>query len=890
MEKHAQPVRAAEDPPPGGTPLHSDFVLRDGVRAPRFGPKPTYRSLFAMWMQAPSAAVRWLLHGGDEPDHFLGPVRWLFGRELVVYLRSIALYSAFGEELDHRDWMRPELIDLSREPCEEGAFWFDYVSDTGDSQLVMYNIASLLLSDLYLDESDQADKPQRIRFDGGATRLPRGRFAFFGGDTAYHVADVPTLERRVCAPVTWAYREWLRRVGPEQRRDQRHVFAIPGNHDYYDSLIGFNKLFRGPDNARVPLADFHRTQHASYVALQLPFDFVFLGLDSQHGRMDLRQQSFFRGVLAERGMRRLIVATPEPPVVFDVVHPQWVEPFKALQLPRPFADGRYPPADMLHLDMAGDVHHYARYTDDRVPNYGQLVAGGGAFLHPTQTSWAPPSPAAEGPTQAPATTAVATAAEPPEPPTWPPRAAKLYPSIADSRQATAARLLCPWIILRGGGAFLLGALSAATAYLGLALGPGMHRVFVDVVVPKLAQLSRHVADWGAPLSLQTPVLLGLESVVEASGIDVGERTQLAGTEWGAVGVILFLIVFVYLSSRRLFARASALDESHREAVPPRRYALMCVATVVSFAALGFLHYGRVLRDGLPLAPFLSSFLLLAYLAPLPLSVLWVVKYLATIPKQAKVRRIEGSDSIPRYLALSFGIGSASLGLLGYGSNSVAAFALDLGAMTALSFSFLLPIGLGLSQGAQRSFRFRLLYAALGLCFGVFQVALPLSLSLWARPAGAAAILLTALSLELLTLWLFRRWPNRYLLLVAFLATGSICLALSVSNLRLSPVDGQSFVVALIAGGLFTCIWLGFYLAVALSFGAHNNEAGGAARLDGFRHFVRIKVEADRITGYVIGFERPEVEVVDGDDAARVLQARLVDRFELHAQPRGGRRS
>ena len=115
--------------------------------------------------------------------------------------------------------------------------------------------------------------------------------------------------------------------------------------------------------------------------------------------------------------------------------------------------------------------------------------------------------------------------------------------------------------------------------------------------------------------------------------------------------------------------------------------------------------------------------------------------------------------------------------------------------------------------------------------------------------------------------------------------GSIILTLMAAELR--PVDGRAFGVAFLAGGSFACIWFGFYLAVALGFGAHNNEAGGAARLDYYRHFIRFKLEPERITGFVIGFDKPAPEL-EGNTAPKseqLLQIKLVERFELTRTPR-----
>ena len=220
----------------------------------RIGPKPRFPTFSAMLRAEPVKTLRWLLWGGGEHAAFFrGPVRWLFGRDLLVNLRSIAVYGAFGAELDHRDWMSSEPIDLSQERCEADGFWFDYLADCGDGQLAMYDIACLLLGDLFVDELDVGAV---VSVNEGRVRLPRGRFMFMGGDTAYHVADDATLEERVCTPFEWALDtrvlgEWARTTETEPR--ERLVFGVPGNHDYYDSLIGFNRLFRAPDNPRLAM-------------------------------------------------------------------------------------------------------------------------------------------------------------------------------------------------------------------------------------------------------------------------------------------------------------------------------------------------------------------------------------------------------------------------------------------------------------------------------------------------------------------------------------------------------------------------------------------------------------------------------------------------------------
>jgi hypothetical protein len=119
----------------------------------------------------------------------------------------------------------------------------------------------------------------------GGKLLPRGKFLFIGGDTSYHIADYPTLVRRVQSPFWWAYRDLNPGVLDKQLLDdpRRPIFGIPGNHDYYDALDGFNRQFRRPcseecqpnsekDLPQLSIPSFKRIQQGSYVALKLPFN------------------------------------------------------------------------------------------------------------------------------------------------------------------------------------------------------------------------------------------------------------------------------------------------------------------------------------------------------------------------------------------------------------------------------------------------------------------------------------------------------------------------------------------------------------------------------------------------------------------------------------------
>jgi hypothetical protein len=63
------------------------------------------------------------------------------------------------------------------------------------------------------------------------------------------------------------------------------------------------------------------------------------------------------------------------------------------------------------------------------------------------------------------------------------------------------------------------------------------------------------------------------------------------------------------------------------------------------------------------------------------------------------------------------------------------------------------------------------------------------------------------------------------------------------------------VVAGLVGAVFSCIWFGWYLGIAfLIFDGHNNEVGGAVRIENFKQFIRFRLTENTLTGYVIAVD------------------------------------
>lgn len=451
------------------------------------------------------------------PGKFEQPVGRLFGRQLVANMKWILLYVAFKGKLDHRDWMSPEVIPFE---TDEKEFWFDYLADTGDGQKAVYSVAYLCMSDLAVgrnpkpgDDAEFVVEPDAARLEAeGWMLLPRGDFLFVGGDTGYHIADYGTLASRFQNPLWWAFRDPFDAGARSIRAGApRGLFGIPGNHDWYDSLDGFNRQFRRPstgDGARragrapqLMLPTFERRQDASFVALRLPFDWWLWGLDTEEGEIDFRQLQFFNHVRERFDPKRLIVATPEPTTAFGRLaraDSNVSKTFEALGLERPFLKRPEPLCEgECRLDLSGDIHHYARYfgptpASGESGSYASVMSGGcGAFLHASQTNLK------EVPQRV------------------------LYPKADVSRARVADELFKHTNIVKGGWVWLFGALPAFALFFSATVTPS-GRDAVDGFRPfvKLGISPPHAAESHAPHAAgATPIQR------DAFGPDAPERSR-----------------------------------------------------------------------------------------------------------------------------------------------------------------------------------------------------------------------------------------------------------------------------------------------------------------------------------------------------------------------------
>lgn len=853
----------------------------------------------------------------DKPEDgdFEGPVAWLGGRELIANLKLIALYTIFGNKLDSRDWMTGMVylvedensphsglrkananqdvntrmveagvytrdVETTRAADEkpENEFWFDYIADTGDGQMATYNVAYIAM------------RNWSLKTKGKLVSLPRGKFLVIGGDTAYHVADYETLAKRFQAPFWWAYKD-LVTEGQISDSERRPLFGIPANHDYYDALDGFNRQFRRPiigeddesmsapqlrredeKSTREPqlrLPTFERHQEASYIALHLPFDWWFWGLDTESDEIDFRQQEFFKKVNKAGQPKKLIVATPSPTTVFGKYLSKdkpLTKVFESLGLKRPFLrEEEKEPKDRLtqgecRLDLSGDIHHYARYwgpdsnetekpranqRGDRGQDtrYASVVSGGGgAFFDPTNTYFGEI------------------------------KEQILFPTEAESRAAMSKEILDFRKIRSGGSVHYIGAGIAFALFFAATFVPNTRSILSTGLGP-----------------------------VTAPFISIGMAAVVLSLLLVIIGNLLFAKAFKRIDKWIEAQKLKGKDKNEQTASKQTWVMVVFLVLTGFLMAFGIFKF-RMYR---PIMPFTGSLMVFMTLVWSIFMNIIYMQFTERLNQQAKVRPIMDWEFYPTYAILASPVIAFGAALWFFGKTSLPAYLLaDIVFLTVVTVSAVGITLLALLVGAERhdwKKGGKIGYLFIGLWHALLQLIIPLlwtlsilHLGMSVDPRWTAAILLLPA-----TYYVFRRFGisqlqrnKRGRLLAIWIMYGLLMIVPPVLYLFVwaggrgieevlvtLPVWGK-FAFCLIACGIGTfmsCVWFGWYLAVTMAFNGHNNEAGGAARLEGYKQFIRIRLTNDDLTAYVIGFDKARA---NGKELESEGNLRIVDQFKL----------
>ena len=822
-----------------------------------------------------------------EPKDFEEPVGWLFGRQFIASLKYVLLYAAFKGKLDSRDWMKARVLAIdsqtpdtdSREPqSADEEFWFDYISDTGDGQKAMYSIAYLCMSDLSVstklarnEEVSCVAQPNVAELSNkGRILLHRGAFLFVGGDTSYHISDYATLGRRFQNPFWWAFSDLVGRT--RSVKQTRLLFGIPGNHDYYDSLDGFNRQFRrpatgdevGPDERQplLKLPTFQREQEASYVALRLPFDWWFWGLDTEDGEIDFRQLGFFRHLSETVAPKKLIIATPEPTTAFGKFASEdsnRSKTFKALHLERPFLKDPEPlPDEKCRVDLSGDIHHYARYWGPapgtgETSNYISVMAGGGgAFFHPSHTYVNEVDPTI------------------------------VYPDANSSRKETAQQIFWFLNIVKGGFVWLFGFVMAFA-------------LFFSASFP---QSSKDVVDsfplWTAvgvspPAETQTPEppATNLQPMPRYIWGPNAPSRPVQFIAWGfSLLVSLAALIGALIYSWKIFEKPYEPEKDfqrhppERERVPFRRRLTVWGIVLFSFLTLTYAILG--LKSFEPsLTRFGRSIIIFFALVWAVLAVIQSVKYSGWLFEESYHGNIRTWHYWPIWVLLIMSIVEVGASLWFFGKHESSYLVSDLvqllvlvGVILGLTYFAIGPGG-SLKKGIGK-----VGFLILGASHALVQLAVPFLLVrkghlIWAPVVGLVIVVVFQfLGREFAKL--DSGWP---LAIVAVIFVTLLILTpfyFPASSLNIPQSPWKAFFLCLYAGLIgagTSCVLFGWYLAVALGFNGHNNEAGGAARIEGFKQLIRFRLNREGLTGFVIGFDKAETD-------GRELAPKLVDVFRI----------
>ncbi len=271
----------------------------------------------------------------------------------------------------------------------------DYVADLGDGFSPTFSIARQMAAPI---TSVAVDGDMRLE-------LPRGQLIVMGGDEVYPAAGAEHYRDRTIGPYRTAFPPESS-TGPDGSDRRVPLFAIPGNHDWYDGLAAFLERFTvfqsGDDTSRRRGWSLHQTR--SYYAIQLTDTWWLWGVDiALNADIDTPQMQYFRQVAGMMPSEARIVLCTGKPAWFGRGERGWFEQWLQSMRDR---FGRYEPEssdewnrltyflektlgaaapEAVRLVMTGDKHFYSRHEPTvEVGKPTVVVAGGGgAYLAST---------------------------------------------------------------------------------------------------------------------------------------------------------------------------------------------------------------------------------------------------------------------------------------------------------------------------------------------------------------------------------------------------------------------------------------------------------------------------------------------------------------------------
>ncbi len=297
-------------------------------------------------------------------EHQPKAVDWLAPKELTRTALQVVLSKAFGDYLDKRD-LQPVLTAEAPRHIKRQETWIDYVADVADGYRASLAVATAL------------ESPQPMHASAGpneATLAQPGSVLVFGGDEVYPLATREGYQRRLVNPYRAA----------AQPGHERTVYALPGNHDWYDGLTAFFDMFcvkraffdeSGPTWA-LP-------QERSYSAFPVgSHPWHMIGIDfSLADFIDRSQRTYLADYISK-------CVPPGDGLIVCLAEPIWEKSTKSAKqrqvVQELLADAKI--GGLLFL--AGDKHYLATFASTAGaarPVVCVTAGGGGAYLSATTT-------------------------------------------------------------------------------------------------------------------------------------------------------------------------------------------------------------------------------------------------------------------------------------------------------------------------------------------------------------------------------------------------------------------------------------------------------------------------------------------------------------------------
>ncbi|WP_198587136.1 hypothetical protein [Glycomyces xiaoerkulensis] len=270
-------------------------------------------------------------------------------RTLTETAARLGLARLLGGYLDKREIFESRRQEVFAHDRDE-ELWIDYVADIGDGFDATYSIAHLMA---------QPD------LEVGGRRLPRGSVLVMGGDEVYPAANWREYEHRMKGPYEAA--------NPET---EVSLYAIPGNHDWFDGLTAFGRQFI--EGRR--WGGYRTAQTRSYFALRLPHRWWLYAVDAQFdAHLDRPQLEYFKRAAGElQAGDQVILCVPQPSWVWTEDNPRSYD-----RIDHFIRDVVAEHEAEVPLILTGDRHHYAHYAQIGGSRHLVTAGGGGAYLSPT---------------------------------------------------------------------------------------------------------------------------------------------------------------------------------------------------------------------------------------------------------------------------------------------------------------------------------------------------------------------------------------------------------------------------------------------------------------------------------------------------------------------------